>query len=143
MQHGLSIYHLVSLRFSIANFSASSSVMGHSSCSSSSTSTSHDASIPSLDDKCTGHMLVSGYNTPSPQELPSRFSEESAMRVSTFSAARIRSAQPRLLRRFSCYFYAAGTWRHRDIPRTVHQRPGRRGFVTGDHRKASIPILCA
>jgi hypothetical protein len=71
---------------------SSASVMGHSSRSSSSTSTSHGPSIPPLDDKYTGHILVSGYNISYvlPKEFPPRFGEDSAMRVSTYSAAKMR-----------------------------------------------------
>jgi hypothetical protein len=71
---------------------SSASVMGHSSRSSSSTSTSHGSSIPPLDDKYTGHILVSGYNISYvlPKEFPPRFGEDSAMRVSTYSAAKMR-----------------------------------------------------
>jgi hypothetical protein len=70
---------------------SSSSVMSPASRSSSSTSTSHTATPP-LDDKYTGHILVSGYNISYvlPKEFPPRFGEDSAIRVSTFSAAKMR-----------------------------------------------------
>lgn len=71
---------------------AGASVMSHSSRASSSTSSSHSTNIPPLDDKYTGHILVSGYNISYvlPKEFPPRFGEQSAMRVSTFSAAQMR-----------------------------------------------------
>jgi hypothetical protein len=71
--------------------SSSASVMSSTSRASSSTSTSHTA-IPPLDDKYTGHILVSGYNISYvlPKEFPPRFGEDSAIRVSTFSAAKMR-----------------------------------------------------
>ncbi|KAG1778480.1 hypothetical protein EV702DRAFT_1044377 [Suillus placidus] len=70
---------------------SSASVMSPASRASSSTSTSHTA-IPPLDDKYTGHILVSGYNISYvlPKEFPPRFGEDSAIRVSTFSAAKMR-----------------------------------------------------
>lgn len=75
--------------FGLPNSSAS--VMSPASRASSSTSTSHTA-IPPLDDKYTGHILVSGYNISYvlPKEFPPRFGEDSAIRVSTFSAAKMR-----------------------------------------------------
>jgi hypothetical protein len=68
---------------------SSGSVMSPASRASS--STSHTA-IPPLDDKYTGHILVSGYNISYvlPKEFPPRFGEDSAIRVSTFSAAKMR-----------------------------------------------------
>ncbi|KAG1754338.1 hypothetical protein EDB19DRAFT_1823678 [Suillus lakei] len=70
---------------------SSASAMSPASRASSSTSTSHTA-IPPLDDKYTGHILVSGYNISYvlPKEFPPRFGEDSAIRVSTFSAAKMR-----------------------------------------------------
>ncbi|KAG2362494.1 hypothetical protein BDR07DRAFT_1451109 [Suillus spraguei] len=70
---------------------SSTSIMSSTSRASSSTSTSHTA-IPPLDDKYTGHILVSGYNISYvlPKEFPPRFGEDSAIRVSTFSAAKMR-----------------------------------------------------
>ncbi|KAG1756345.1 uncharacterized protein EDB91DRAFT_1041529 [Suillus paluster] len=71
---------------------SSASAMAASSRASSSTSTSHTTAIPPLDDKYTGHILVSGYNISYvlPKEFPPRFGEDSAIRVSTFSAAKMR-----------------------------------------------------
>ncbi|KAG2157513.1 hypothetical protein DEU56DRAFT_23610 [Suillus clintonianus] len=71
---------------------SSASVMSPASRASSSTSTSHVTAIPPLDDKYTGHILVSGYNISYvlPKEFPPRFGEDSAIRVSTFSAAKMR-----------------------------------------------------
>ncbi|KAG0697016.1 hypothetical protein DFH29DRAFT_984439 [Suillus ampliporus] len=71
---------------------SSASVMSASPRASSSTSTSHVIAIPPLDDKYTGHILVSGYNISYvlPKEFPPRFGEDSAIRVSTFSAAKMR-----------------------------------------------------
>jgi len=64
---------------------SSASVMSPSRASSSSTSTSHGTSVPPLDDKYTGHILVSGYNISYvlPKEFPPRFGEDSAIRFST------------------------------------------------------------
>ncbi|OAX40263.1 hypothetical protein K503DRAFT_687873, partial [Rhizopogon vinicolor AM-OR11-026] len=71
---------------------SSASVMSHSSRASSSSSSSHSTSIPPLDDKYTGHILISGYNISYvlPKEFPPRFGEESVLRVSTYSAAKMR-----------------------------------------------------
>ncbi|KAI6036419.1 hypothetical protein BKA83DRAFT_4162552 [Pisolithus microcarpus] len=63
----------------------------HSSRSSSSTSTG--TASPPLDDRYTGHIIVSGYNISYilPKDFPPRFiGDESALRVSTFSAAKMR-----------------------------------------------------
>ncbi|KAI6005783.1 hypothetical protein EDD15DRAFT_2154204 [Pisolithus albus] len=63
----------------------------HSSRSSSSTSTG--AASPPLDDRYTGHIIVSGYNISYilPKDFPPRFvGDDSALRVSTFSAAKMR-----------------------------------------------------
>ena len=69
---------------------SSASVTSHSSRASSSTSTSHATSIAPLDDKYTGHILVSGYNISYvlPKEFPPRFGDQSAMRVSTLNMRR-------------------------------------------------------
>lgn len=72
-------------------FGLPTSSMSPASRASSSTSTSH-TTIPPLDDKYTGHILVSGYNISYvlPKEFPPRFGEDSAIRVSAFSAAKMR-----------------------------------------------------
>ncbi|KAI6045608.1 hypothetical protein EDC04DRAFT_2877034 [Pisolithus marmoratus] len=63
----------------------------HSGRSSSSTSTG--TASPPLDDRYTGHIIVSGYNISYilPKDFPPRFvGDDSALRVSTFSAAKMR-----------------------------------------------------
>ncbi|KAI6166843.1 hypothetical protein EDD17DRAFT_1893529 [Pisolithus thermaeus] len=59
----------------------------------SSSSTSTGTASPPLDDRYTGHIIVSGYNISYilPKDFPPRFiGDDSALRVSTFSAAKMR-----------------------------------------------------
>ncbi|KAI6028572.1 hypothetical protein F5J12DRAFT_763443 [Pisolithus orientalis] len=78
----------------------------HSSRSSSSTSTS--TSSPPLDDRYTGHIIVSGYNISYilPKDFPPRFvGDDSALRVSTFSAVKMRRGS--VSERSNMHFMAA------------------------------------
>ncbi|KAI6109636.1 hypothetical protein F5141DRAFT_1115735 [Pisolithus sp. B1] len=59
----------------------------------SSSSSSTGTASPPLDDRYTGHIIVSGYNISYilPRDFPPRFiGDDSALRVSTFSAAKMR-----------------------------------------------------
>lgn len=82
---------------------------------------------PPLDEKYTGHIIVSGYNISYilPKEFPPRFNGgDSALRVSTFSATRMR--RPSVGERNNMYFMAAiELW----IPYT--SRPPKAPFLVG------------
>ncbi|KAH0830735.1 hypothetical protein J3R83DRAFT_2214 [Lanmaoa asiatica] len=85
---------------------ASSSM--YSSRTSSSTTTPVAPNTPPLDEKYTGHIIVSGYNISYilPKEFPPRFnSGDSALRVSTFSATQMRRAS--VSERNNMHFMAA------------------------------------
>ncbi|KAG8217685.1 hypothetical protein J3R82DRAFT_5838 [Butyriboletus roseoflavus] len=78
----------------------------HSSRTSSSTIPSPNT--PPLDEKYTGHIIVSGYNISYilPREFPPRFNAgDSALRVSTFSATQMR--RPSVSERNNMHFMAA------------------------------------
>ncbi|KAG6334739.1 hypothetical protein ID866_4357 [Astraeus odoratus] len=113
----------------LAVFGASTPAASMHSSRSSSASSNTAAATP-LDDRYTGKILVSGYNIAFvlPRDFPPRFvGEESALRVSTFSAAKMRRSS--ISERGSMHFMAAI---HLLVPFT--SRPPRAPFLI------SIPL---
>ncbi|KAL4077231.1 hypothetical protein V8B97DRAFT_1940399 [Scleroderma yunnanense] len=93
-------------------------------------SSSTSAPTTPLDDKYTGHIIVSGYNIAYilPKDFPPRFvGDESALRVSTFSAAKMRRGS--ITERSNLHFMAAV-----DLFVPFASRPPRAPFLI------SIPI---
>lgn len=105
---------------------------GHSTRTSSSATSSVLPNTPPLDEKYTGHIIVSGYNISYilPNDFPPRFNAgESTPRVSTFSATQMR--RPSVSERNNMHFMAAiELW----IPYT--SRPPKAPFLVG-----SIPCF--
>lgn len=85
---------------------------------------------PPLDEKYTGHIIVSGYNISYilPKEFPPRFhGGDSALRVSTFSATQMR--RPSISERNNMHFMAAiELW----VP--YASRPPKAPFLVGSPR---------
>ncbi|KIJ16973.1 hypothetical protein PAXINDRAFT_39161, partial [Paxillus involutus ATCC 200175] len=78
---------------SVFGLSTPASSTLHSSRTSSSTASSTTTNIPPLDERYIGHIIVSGYNISYilPKDFPPRFgAEDTSMRVSTFSATKLR-----------------------------------------------------
>lgn len=109
----------------------------HSSRTSSSTASSPTNNTPPLDEKYTGHIIVSGYNISYilPKEFPPRFiSSESATRISA-----IQMRRPSVSERNSMHFMAAI-----ELWSPYASRPPKAPFLVGSIcRFPCPPISCS